>query len=171
MITACNTVNIVKKNKETGTSQKQSYISASRQFGNLVTLKADKAGETADTHCRREPSAVQQPLAGNLYPDPDLLQCNCNSMEINPLNCVNCVWIASFGFYTSFKWAFSFFPTITTVGLSAINSMERWQVVTATLGFLTFLLCCSWRCWIGDSIIITFVSWLKWKALGIQLSL
>lgn len=49
MITAHNTVNIVEKNKEDRTSQKQSYISASRQFGNLVTPKADKGG-TADTH-------------------------------------------------------------------------------------------------------------------------
>lgn len=161
MITACNTVNTGKENKEAGTSQKQSYISASRQFGNLVTPKADKAGETADTHCRREPSAVQQLLAGNLYPDSDLLQCNCNFMEINCLNCVNCAWIESFAFYTGFKQAFSFFPTITTVGLSALNSIERWQVVTATLGFLTILLCCSWSCWIGDSVIITFISWLK----------
>jgi len=59
MITACNTVNIVRKNKEAGTSQKQSYISALRQSGKLVTPRTDKAGETADTHCCREPSAVQ----------------------------------------------------------------------------------------------------------------
>lgn len=65
MITTRNVVNIVKKNKQAGTYQKQSYISAWRQFGNLVAPKADKAGETADTHCRREPLAVQQLLAGN----------------------------------------------------------------------------------------------------------
>lgn len=50
MIAACNSVNIVKKNKGAITSQNHSYISALRQLGNLVTPKADKAGEATDTH-------------------------------------------------------------------------------------------------------------------------
>lgn len=98
MITACNTVNIAKKKKEAGTSQKQNYISVLRQFGNLVTPKADKAEKTADAHCCREPSALQQLLAGNLNPDPDLLQCNWNSMDINRLNCVNVSELNLLGF-------------------------------------------------------------------------
>lgn len=71
---ACNTVNTVEKNKEAGTSQKQSYVSATRQSGNLVTTKVYKAGQPSDMQCQTKPTAVEQLLARNLYAGPDLLQ-------------------------------------------------------------------------------------------------
>lgn len=149
MIAACNTANIVKKNKGAITSQNHSYISALRQFGNLVTPKADKAEEATDTHWHREPLAVQLLLAGNVYPDPDLLQCNWNSMEIKHLNCANWVWTKSFRFYTNFKPAslIFFFPQDNNIWSKCYQQHGKISL-TAISGFFAVLLCCSRKCWI-----------------------
>lgn len=147
MIAACNTVNIVKKNKGAITSQNHSYISALRQFGNLVTPKADRAGEATDTHWHRERLAVQLLLAGNVYPDPDLLHCSWNSMKIKHLNCANWVWIKSFRLYTNFKQASPFFfPQDNNIWSQCYQKYGK-ITVTTTLGFFT-VLCCSRKCWI-----------------------
>lgn len=144
MIAACNTVNVVKKNKGAITSQNHSYISALRQFSDQKLTKQERQLTHTDTENHWQHNCSWQGMCIQIQ--------TCCGVTATPWKSrILTVQIWSelnlSGFISILNDPPQFlFPRITIFGLC--YQQHGKMTVKATLGFFVVLLSCWRKCWI-----------------------